>query len=206
MSNLQCPACKQDIDGDSFFCDQCGEQIFICSACGRAGKGKRCIHDGKEMIPAGGSSSSATEHVSQTSNAPVTPQNINQVKQSPQNISQVQPSPQVQPAAGNKIKLSSQMHGIVIEAQEGDILGRTKGTFAAVLGRFSHISGSHCQITKTNGAWSVMDLGSTNGTFCNGSKLTPNSPVPLNSGSNLKLADVEFIVSPNVENAGTQRI
>jgi len=107
-----------------------------------------------------------------------------------------------------KLKLTSQTHGIVIEANEGDILGRSKGTFAAVLGRFSYISGSHCQIVKPGGFWSIMDTGSTNGTFHNGAKLAPNAPAQLSNGSRVKLADIEFTVSFDAPNAGggTQRI
>lgn len=50
---MQCPSCKEQIDDDSRYCDQCGEQIMVCSECGRPGKGKRCIFDGKEMVAAG---------------------------------------------------------------------------------------------------------------------------------------------------------
>jgi predicted amidophosphoribosyltransferase len=28
-----CPACKNEIERDSFYCDQCGEEILICPAC-----------------------------------------------------------------------------------------------------------------------------------------------------------------------------
>jgi len=51
---MQCPSCKETIDDDSRYCDQCGEQIMVCSVCGRSGKGKRCIFDGKELVPAAG--------------------------------------------------------------------------------------------------------------------------------------------------------
>jgi len=47
---MQCPLCKEQIDDDSRYCDLCGEQILICSECGRPGKGKRCKFDGKELI------------------------------------------------------------------------------------------------------------------------------------------------------------
>jgi hypothetical protein len=186
MSGLmQCPSCKENIDDDSRYCDQCGEQILICSSCGRPGKGKRCIFDGKEMVPAG-SKPSQTEHLQQ-------PVQADQQKQS------IPPPPQTpaMPAAasGEKIKLSSQSLGIAIEASDGDILGRSKGAFAGILGRFSHISGTHCKLIKTAAGWSIEDMGSTNGTFYNNSRLAPNVPVPLQSGVNVKLADIELLIT-----------
>jgi len=194
MNSLQCPSCKQNIDGDSLYCDQCGEQILVCSLCGRAGKGRRCTVDGKELVPPG-TSPSSTEHITQP---PVAPPPVKPP---------TSPAPAPAPVAAGKLKLSAQTHGISMDISEGDVLGRTKGNHTSVLGRFSHISGSHCQILKSNGAWCVMDMGSTNGTFCNGSKLTPNTPVTLQNGARVKLADVEFVASFGAPpDSGTQRI
>jgi len=203
MNSLQCPTCKQNIDSDSLFCDQCGEKILICSQCGRAGKGKRCVYDGKPLVEPGGSPP-PTDVIGQQ---PPVPQPV-----PPQPVPQPAPQPvqqQSAPAvASGKLKLTSNVHGIVIETQDGDILGRSKGTFAAVLGRFSYISGSHCFIRKAGGVWTVVDNGSTNGTFYNGAKLNPNMPMVLTNGSKLKLADVEFVVSfdePN-DSGATDRL
>ena len=194
---MQCPTCKENIDDDSRYCDQCGQQIFVCSSCGRPGKGKRCIFDGKEMVSAG-SKPSQTEHLQQ-------PVKVDQQKQSapPLPLSQVPPVP---PASSNeKIKLSSQSLGITIEASDGDVLGRSKGPFAGILGRFSHISGTHCKLVKTVAGWSIEDMGSTNGTFYNNSRLTPNTPVPIQSGTNVKLADIDLLITYGGE-GGTERI
>jgi len=215
MSNLECPACKQNIDGDSLYCDQCGGQIFICSVCGRAGKGKRCIFDGKEMVAPGGSSSSVTDHIAPTpvasTPAPAASVAAPTSAQAPVSTptptqTAAPPVPQAAPAPANKVRFTAQSLGIVIDANEGDVLGRTKGTFAAVLGRLAHISGSHCQIIKINGVWSIMDLGSTNGTFINGAKINPNTAMPLSNGAKVKLADIEFLVSMETADGGTQRI
>ena len=46
---MECPTCKADVDDDSWFCDQCGTELFKCSQCGRPGKGKRCAFDGKPL-------------------------------------------------------------------------------------------------------------------------------------------------------------
>jgi len=175
---MQCPSCKETIDDDSRYCDQCGEQIMVCSVCGRPGKGKRCIFDGKELVPSAGITSTA------------------------------QPIPQSQGAAssGDKIKLTSQLHGIMIEAQDGDIIGRKNGAFAHVFGRFNYVSGTHCKIVKTLAGWHIQDMGSTNGTTYNGTALVPNTLYPLASGTTIKIADVELTVTYDTAEGRTTRI
>ena len=193
---MQCPLCKEQIDDDSRFCDQCGEQLFVCSVCGRPGKGKRCIFDGKEMVPAGG----AAQQPSQTAH-------INQppAQAAPAPVQAAPPPVQQSFIAGDKIKLSSQKHGIMIEASDGDTLGRRAGPFTGIFGRFPQISGAHCKIVKVDGNWHVMDLASTNGTFYYNNRLTPNNPVLLQSGTNIRLADLELLVTFDA-GGGTVRI
>jgi len=170
---MQCPSCKEQIDDDSRYCDQCGEQILICSVCGRTGKGKRCIFDGKEMILAGsaGQQSAQTAQINQSSPAPASA------------------------SAGDKIKLSSQNQEINIEVADGVIIGRKNGPFAGVFGGFPHVSGTHCKFLKTDEMWYIQDMGSTNGTFYNNSRLAPNTPVLLQDGTNIKIADVELLIT-----------
>ena len=173
---MQCPSCKETIDDDSRYCDQCGEQILVCSVCGRPGKGKRCIFDGKELVPATGVASAA-QPVTQSQGA----------------------------SSGDKVKLASQLHGIMIEAQDGDIIGKN-GPFANVFGRFNYISGTHCKIVKTAAGWHIQDMGSTNGTACNGTALVPNALYPLANGATVKIADVELLVTYDTAGGGTTRI
>lgn len=45
-----CPKCKEEIDELSHYCDQCGQQLFYCSVCGKVGLGRRCIYCGGEML------------------------------------------------------------------------------------------------------------------------------------------------------------
>jgi len=210
-SSIQCPACKFGIDGDSLYCDQCGSQILVCSVCGRPGKGKRCMFDGKELVIPGGTSqsSSSTVNLAQPSApAPSAPAPSPMPASAPVQSAQAPaPAASVSFSGGNKIKLSSQSNGAVIDASEGDILGRTKGNFTGILGKFSHISGNHCQIIKVNGAWSIKDLGSTNGTFYNGTKINPNSSMPVQNNGIVKIADIEFRVTfEQANNGGTERI
>jgi hypothetical protein len=194
---IQCPECKQDIDNDSCYCDQCGEQILVCSLCGRPGKGKRCKFDGKELIPAGSSGTDSPSSATINIDQPPPP-----VQPPPPAVQPTSPPPQAAGITSDKITLKSPSQGITIEAANGDILGRSKGPHAASLNRFSVISGTHCKVIKTAAGWSLEDLGSTNGTFYNNSRLTPNNPVPVQSNANIKLANVDFIVSFNEEDEG----
>jgi len=159
------------------------------------------MFDGKELVVPGGTvpSSSATEQISKPASAPQAA--------SPAAPQAASPAPpQTPPPSGDKLRLFSQGLGLTIEASQGDILGRTKGSFTGILGRFSHISGGHCQVLKTNGVWCIMDCGSTNGTFYNGAKLNANVPVPVQNNGRVKLADIEFLVSFDQGDSGTARI
>ena len=52
MSTLvNCPKCRVEIESDSYYCDQCGVELYICPQCHVFGKGKRCTQCGKEVWP-----------------------------------------------------------------------------------------------------------------------------------------------------------
>ena len=57
----------------------------------------------------------------------------------------------------------------------------------------SSISRAHARIKVRSGKCYICDLGSTNCTFVNGNKLTPNQEVELNRGDSVKFADEEFV-------------
>ena len=121
----------------------------------------------------------------------------------------MQPAPQgggASYASGDKVKLTSQIHGIMIEAGDGDIIGRKNGAFANVFSRFNYISGTHCKIVKTAAGWHIQDMGSTNGTIYNGTALVPNALYPIASGTTIKIADVELTVTYDTAETGTARI
>ena len=47
-----CPKCKAEIDTDSCYCDQCGQEMRYCQSCQKLGKGNRCTACGGRMVPA----------------------------------------------------------------------------------------------------------------------------------------------------------
>ncbi|MBI2843991.1 MAG: FHA domain-containing protein [Armatimonadetes bacterium] len=55
-----------------------------------------------------------------------------------------------------------------------------------------YVSGNHAVITASDGCFSILDLGSTNGTFVNGEKLVPNEPRQLTDGDRMTVGQIEF--------------
>lgn len=52
MNFIKCPKCQAEIEADSYFCDQCGVELFVCPKCGAYGKGKRCTRCGEPLVSA----------------------------------------------------------------------------------------------------------------------------------------------------------
>jgi hypothetical protein len=65
----------------------------------------------------------------------------------------------------------------------GLLLGRGPGVDVHLEDVYT--SDEHAEILPDDGSWSVRDLGSTNGTFLNGAKVT--RPTPLAAGDQLRL-------------------
>lgn len=72
----------------------------------------------------------------------------------------------------------------------GLVLGR--GGAVDVLVDDLYVSDEHAEILPDDGSWSVRDLGSTNGTFLNGAKVT--RPTPLAAGDQLRLGKTNIEV------------
>lgn len=70
------------------------------------------------------------------------------------------------------------------------VLGRAPSKCDIVLDQqYNQVSGVHCQIACYDQYVTVMDLGSTNGTYVNGTALTPNQPVNAHNGAMIYLAN-----------------
>jgi hypothetical protein len=182
---VECASCKSAIDDDFWFCDQCGVELFKCSQCGRLGKGKRCIFDGKPLVSlktaANGEArpaDPAAVPIAPTSSAPT-------------------------PAQGNtsstpqgRLRLFNSAQGVSLYPSSGDVLGRRNGPHAGVLARFDQISSNHLKLQQwPDGHWSAVDLNSTNHSFYDGRQLEAFKDQALAPGSTLMLGDVAFQVS-----------
>lgn len=58
----------------------------------------------------------------------------------------------------------------------------------------SYISRRHGRITRQDSRWVYEDLGSSNGSWVNGTKLQPHIQQPLQEGDSLKLGKTEMVV------------
>lgn len=191
---MECVKCKEQIDNDSRFCDQCGVEIKICSVCGEPGKGKRCTQCGKEMIAVGQTLESAT--------------NVNTINvQTPTVTSSVQndagmvgdrtvrPESSPQTSVVGRLFLVNNAVGLQIEGYNGAVLGRRNGPYTNELGQYGQISGTHARLDyDAQKGWFVTDLGSTNGTKVDRSKIGANAPVKLSDKGYLQIANIEFYV------------
>jgi hypothetical protein len=58
-------------------------------------------------------------------------------------------------------------------------------------GTNSGVSRRHANLRFNNGAWSIVDLNSTNGTFVDATRIAPNTPTPLREGARLRFGGVD---------------
>lgn len=70
-------------------------------------------------------------------------------------------------------------------------VGRKAGNDIVLTGD-SFVSGSHAKLVFENGKYSVIDIGSTNGTRLNGRKLNANVPETLASGDTIQFGQTAF--------------
>jgi hypothetical protein len=222
---MNCPTCKSEIDNDSFYCDQCGKELFICPVCGKAGKGKNCVEDGGKLFSPKKKSATASQFEIQNQNSPSvsSPSNIQTVIKPGDNHLQVQ---QQLPLANLSIpilKLVNHREKIDIEIKDGGIIGNSNGDYVSIFRQYNLVSGIHAKfVFDKNNGWMVIDIGSTgngstNGTAISNSpdwtnvpKLIPNVPASLRNNTLLLIANIEFqvrIILPQQSSpTGTQRL
>jgi hypothetical protein len=95
----------------------------------------------------------------------------------------------------NMLLLTNATLGLRLEVRPGDILGRKEGRLANELKNQLSISGRHAQLDcNAMGDWTIVDLGSRNGSMVDGARLEAGVSVPIQAGSRLLLANVEFLV------------
>jgi hypothetical protein len=192
---MNCPFCKSDIEQDSFFCDQCGNELFICPQCKNLAKGKRCTQDGSKLVSLK-EFKGASKPAAIVENKPEA-QTIPTPEVKPVNVEpQVKPV-QVFPTASEqrKMKLINHSLNINIELENGDIIGRKAGKFSTQFGKLNQISGKHAQVIYDQvKGWCIIDLGSSNGTKYNGVPLSPSVPQKIENQTKVILANIEFII------------
>ncbi len=74
------------------------------------------------------------------------------------------------------------------------IIGKKREMVDGVIIGNSAVSRVHCKILCRNGYYFIADMGSSNGTFLDGMRVTADNPQQIHLGSRITIADIEFVV------------
>ena len=176
-----CPTCKEEIDDDSRYCDQCGQALLYCNQCGRVGVGRRCTYCGGLMVVPG-KEAQQSENVASVGYA---------------TYGSIRPDESRPGAQGGMpvLTLANDSLNIRIVAMNGAIIGRRKGPYTQFFEKQAYVSGTHAQlIFKPETGWCVVDKHSSNGTKLNQRQIQPDVEMTLNNGDVLALANVNLQV------------
>ncbi len=190
-----CPNCKEQIDDDSHYCDQCGQALLFCEKCGRVGIGRRCTNCGGLMLspeeyaqhkPSNVSMSGAvstgfaSQRFSNTQRGGFMP-----------NYSDAKTSQAIPELVLHNESLNIRFVGI-----NGAVIGRRQGPYTQYFSQNLFVSGVHAQLKFKNGTgWCVADKHSSNGTRLNDRPLQPDVDMTLNAGDVLTIANINLQVS-----------
>ncbi|MEI6207522.1 MAG: FHA domain-containing protein [Desulfuromonadales bacterium] len=184
---MQCAFCRESIDDDSKFCDQCGEEVRRCPSCGTIGKGKVCTKCGTKFTPII-APADFQQIINDGASQPVP--SASQAPQSTVRVSDPASSPTVL-----ELRLVNKTLNLDIRILDRSIIGRATGEYVSIFGSHGQVSGRHCRFDfERSAGWSITDLGSTNGTKYDNQPLVPNAPRQLGDHHRLQIANIEFIV------------
>ena len=188
---IVCPNCKEGIDNDSWYCDQCGQHLSYCSLCGRVGIGKRCTNCGGVMVP---SEEFFGKNNSITASAASKPA----ATQPGDSLSADVTLSDALPMSTPQLMLVNEAMGIRIVGVNGAIIGRRQGPYSQLFQQNLYVSGVHAQIKyDAQNGWCVTDKHSSNGTKLNDRQLAPDVDTPMKNGDVVIFANVALKVSIN---------
>lgn len=167
---IECPNCKEEIEKDSYYCDQCGQKLLFCSKCGCVGLGKRCTRCGGEMYARINENNGETE---------------------------INPDPTLRSydLVQTQLLLTNGALGLEIQGDNEAVIGRRSGPYSDKFKEYGYVSGSHAKLVfDDKEGWFVVDLNSSNGTFVNRQRLQPDVPKPLKNGDVVTIANVNLQV------------
>lgn len=189
-----CPNCKEEIDDDSHYCDQCGQALLFCSRCGRVGMGRRCTNCGGLMV----SPDEYQQRASQSSLGPsLSTGFVSQgfVSSNATSIGRAEQSPYV-PQGVPVLLLYNGALNIRIQGINGAVIGRRQGPYAQFFQNNKYVSGVHAQLKyKAESGWCIADKHSSNGTKLNERQLQPDVDMLLRNGDIVTIANVNLQVS-----------
>ena len=187
-----CPNCKEEIEDNSHYCDQCGQALLYCQTCGRVGLGRRCTQCGGMMISPEDFQRS-TEHSGLTSMSSSMSMGLSTTGSvslsSGRNTSQ-----QGIPV----LTLYNQSLNIQFQGINGAVIGRRQGPYTQFFVEHRYVSGVHAQLMyNAASGWCIVDKHSSNGTSLNQHPLQPDVEMALRNGDILTIANINLQVSVN---------
>lgn len=190
-----CPNCKEEIEDDSHFCDQCGQTLLFCKNCGRVGIGRRCTQCGGMML-------SSEEYQTQAARLVFSSQMSASISQSMATTTPISgATPMTQRPVAHGIPVLTLTNGslnIHIQGINGAVIGRRQGPYAQFFAQQMYVSGVHAQLKYNAGSgWCIVDKHSSNGTKLNQHALQPDVEMLLRNGDILTIANINLQVSVN---------
>ncbi|MBE6261338.1 MAG: FHA domain-containing protein [Prevotella sp.] len=192
-----CPSCKEEIEEESQYCDQCGQELVYCSSCGRVGMGRRCTYCGG-LMASPGEAKAANQQQQSASYRPAAAETTNAsytlTSHRPEAVGSQLPSQNGVPT----LTLYNPSLDIRMVGVNGAIIGRRQGPYTQLFEGNMYISGVHAQlIYKPDSGWCIIDKHSSNGTKLNQRDLQPDIPMSIKSGDIVTLANINLQVSVN---------
>lgn len=181
-----CPNCKEEIEEQSYYCDQCGQRLSYCERCERVGIGRRCTHCGGLMVlPEELEKKHSTQgSVSFSMGAMSVSTGVSQ-----------RPTSDFQSNRLPELVLSNDAMNIRMVGMDGAIIGRRKGPYVHFFEQNMFVSGMHAQLKySSSSGWMITDKHSSNGTKLNDRKLEPDVDMSLKNGDILTIANINLNV------------
>lgn len=186
-----CPNCKEEIDDDSHYCDQCGQALLYCNRCGRVGMGRRCTSCGGMMVTPEEYQKNLAAHTAYSSVGSCAV-SLRQTTDGVATASTVQPSSR---GAMPELTLFNGALNIRIQAINGAVIGRRQGPYAQFFQQNRYVSGVHAQLRyNSETGWAIIDKHSSNGTKLNERQLQPDIEMQLHNGDIVTIANINLQV------------
>lgn len=188
-----CPNCKEEIEDDSHYCDQCGEALVYCANCGRVGMGRRCTQCGGLMV---GIDELHQQRHSQRSQVSVSHMGTSLIPEAFSSRRAPEGSDLPAQAGIPTLTLYNPTLDIRMVGVNGAVIGRRQGPYQQLFEGNMYISGVHAQlIYRPDSGWAIIDKHSSNGTKLNQRDLQPDVPMTIKAGDIVTLANINLQVS-----------
>lgn len=190
-----CPNCKEEIEEESHYCDQCGQELVYCSSCGRVGMGRRCTYCGGLMTDADSLHKQQQQQRQQVSDPASVVSAFTHATQASVRMDGAVPPVPVQSGIPT-LTLYNPSLEIRMTGINGAVIGRRQGPYQQYFTGNMYVSGVHAQlIYKPDTGWCIIDKHSSNGTKLNQRAMLPDIPMSLKSGDIVTLANINLQVS-----------